>query len=338
MAFKDRKIRVAIYGCGRFANRVHIPNLLQLGNVEIIAICDINPQNLKSTSEEFNIQKTYQDGHQMLDSEKIDVLYSVVPAYARTDVEATAAAKGIHLFSEKPQALIMQVANKIDDAIRQSGVISTVGFRERYRPIFQEAREHLADKEIVHVRFQRFGGLPSPIREDRTHSWWANFDKSGGAAFDWGVHATDYTRFMTNLNVVQAQAFYHQRPQYHIPLSYSFNYCFSNGATMAMAFISAAPGPRDEPWFTIFYEGGCLTLHQYDRIEVNGEIIYQGEESNPWFEHDQIFIEAVRTGDTTDLLNDYHDGLFSLAPILAGWESARQKGGCIDIESFMDCK
>ena len=337
MALTKRKIRVAIYGCGRFANRTHIPNLLKLDNVEIVAICDVNPQSLKLTAEEFNISKTYQDGHQMLDGEEIDVLYSVVPAYARTDVEATAAAKGIHIFSEKPQALTMQVANKIDDAIRQSGVISTVGFRERYRPIFQEARKRLEDKEIVHVRFQSMSGLPGPPPKERQDSWWLQMEKSGGRALDWGVHATDYTRFMTNLNVVQAQSFYCQRPSYHVPLSCSFNYCFSNGATMTMTFISASSGgPRGEPWFTIFYEGGCLSLHRYERIEVNGETVYQAKEFNPGFEHDSIFIEAVRTGDTSALLNDYHDGLFSLAPVLAGWESARRNGECIDVQAFME--
>ena len=338
MALTNGKIRVAIYGCGRFANRVHIPNLLKLDSVEIVAICDVNPQALKSTAEAFNISRTYQDGHQMLDSEKIDVLYSVVPAYARTDVEATAAAKGIHIFSEKPQALTMKVANTIDNAIHESGVISTVGFRERYRPIFQEARKFLEDKEIVHARFQRIGGLPSPPPEERKDSWWIQMDKSGSAALDWGVHATDYIRFMTNLNIVRAQAFYCQRPSYHVPISCSFNYCFSNGATMTMVFISAAPGGlRGEPWFTIFYEGGCLSIHRYDGIEVNGEKTYQAAESNPWFEQDRIFIEAVRTGNTSALLNDYHDGLFSLAPVLAGWESARRNGECIDLQAFMEC-
>jgi len=333
----NQRIRVAIYGCGRFANRVHIPNLLKLDKVEIVALCDVNPQALKSTAEAFNISKTYQDGHKMLDGEEIDVLYSVVPAYARTDVEATAAAKGIHIFSEKPQALTMPVANKIDDAIHQSGVISTVGFRERYRPIFQKARRILEDKEIVHVRFQRIGGLPRPPSGEHKDSWWVQMDKSGGAALDWGVHATDYTRFMTNLNVVRAQAFYCQRPSYHVPLSCSFNYCFSNGATMMMTFISASPvGLRGEPWFTIFYKDGCLSLHRYERIEVNGEMVYQAEEFNPWFEQDRVFIEAVRTNNTSVLLNDYHDGLFSLAPVLAGWESARRNGECIDMQAFME--
>jgi predicted dehydrogenase len=333
MATTDRNIRIAVYGCGNFANRTHIPNLIKIGGVEIVAVCDNNPQAVQSTAAAFNVPKTYQDGHELLDNEDIDVLYSIVPAYSRTDVEATAAEKGIHLFSEKPQALKMSVAHKIDAAIQQSGVISTVGFRERYRPIFQEARRQLADKEIVHVRFQSLGGLPGPPSGD---SWWNDMDKSGGQALDWGVHATDYSRFMTGLNVVRAQAFYCQRPAYATPLTSVFNYRLSNGATMTMSFISAGPGGiGDEPWFTIFYEGGYLAIYRYDRIEVDGQIVYHGEEFDPWFEQDRTFINAIRTGDPSGLMSDYHDGLFSLAPVLVGWESSRRNGECVDVQAFM---
>ena len=271
----------------------------------------------------------------MLDAEAIDVLYSIVPAYVRTDVEVTAVEKGIHLFSEKPQAITIQVARRIDNAIQQAGVISTVGFRERYRPIFQEARRFLADKQIVHVRFQSYGGLP-PSTDNGAKTWWAEMDKSGGRALDWGVHATDYSRFMTGLNVARAQAFYCERSAYATALSSSFNYCFDNGATMALSFVSSGSSPRNEPWFTIFYEGGCLEIYQYDRIEVNGEILYQADAFDPWLEQDKTFIRAILTDDASILHSDYHDGLFSLAPVLAGWESARRNGECIDVASFMD--
>ena len=74
----------------------------------------------------------------MLEKESMDALWSIVPAFARTGgVEVAAASKGIHLFSEKPQALEMRVARDIDDAVREAGVLSAVCFRERYRPIFQ---------------------------------------------------------------------------------------------------------------------------------------------------------------------------------------------------------
>ncbi|MBI4531344.1 MAG: Gfo/Idh/MocA family oxidoreductase, partial [Candidatus Latescibacteria bacterium] len=335
MNTRDHIVRVAVYGAGSWANQTHIPNLLKLDGVEIVALCDINPQALQSTAMAFNIPKTYEDGHQMVEHEEIDVLFSVVPAFARTDVEATAAAKGIHLFSEKPQALTMKVACAIDTAIRQAGVLSTVCFRERYRPLFQKARNLLNDKQIVHIRFQSIGSLPAPPPPGEKDDWKFQMEKAGGSAFDWGVHAVDYARFMSGLNVVRAHAFYCQRPAYHTALSSSFNFLLSNGATMAMTFVAAAP-PRltKEPWFTIYYEGGYVAIHGYAHIEVNGEIVYQAEEFDPWFEQDRIFIEAVRSGDGSAILNDYHDGLFSLAPVLAGWESARCNGECRDVASF----
>ncbi len=329
------KIRVAFYGCGNFAKKNRIPNLLELDSVTIIAACDSNMDAAKETADHFNIPHVYQSGHEMLDVVEFDVLYSIVPAYVRTDVEVVAAEKGIHIFSEKPQAIKMQVANRIDQAIRKAGVISTVGFRERYRPIFQKAREFLSDKNIVHVRFQSYGGMPATV-DNKANTWWADMDKSGGRALDWGVHATDYSRFMTGLNVVKAQAFYCEREDYATPLSSIFNYCFENGATMTLNFISAGPSPRDEPWFTVFYEGGHLTIYRYDRIEVNGDLFYQAEDFNPWLEQDRTFIRAVQTGDASILQSDYHDGLFSLAPVLAGWESSRRQGECIDLSSFMN--
>lgn len=326
-------VRVAVYGTGNFANRTRIPNLKQCESVELVAVCDANLEAAAATAEAFEISKTYQDGHQMLEREEFDVLYSLVPAFARTDVEACAASKGIHIFSEKPQAIKMEVANRIDRAIREAGVLSTVGFRERYRPIFQEAKRILSDKRIVHVRFQRFSGVPGPPPGEG-ESWWSYMEKGGYSAFDWGGHAIDYARFMTGLDIVKAQAFYHHPEEFQQPLSTSFHFLLSNGGTMTMGFISAG-GTRQEPYYAIFFEGGCLSVYQYDRIEINDEVVYQGEEFDPWLEQDKTFIEAVRTGGGSILQSDYHDGLYSLAPLLAGWESAKREGECIDLGSFM---
>jgi predicted dehydrogenase len=337
MPANNRPVRVGIYGTGRFANQTHLPNLSKLDGVELVAASDPNLDNLTTTAQKYSIARTYADPHQMLAEERLDALYSVVPAFARTDVEATAAARGIHLFSEKPQATTMAVARRIADAVAEGGAISTVCFRERYRPLFQEARRLLADKAITHVRFQNTSGLPLLEAEiPDPDSWHYQMDKAGGSAFDWGVHAVDYARFMSGLDITQAQAFYHHPSRYNTPLSCSFNFLLSNGATMTSTFLAttlAAPG--DEPRFTVFYEGGYLALWMYDRIEVNGEVVYAPEEFDPWFEQDRVFIEAVRTGNRALLLNDYADGLYSLAPVLAGWESARRGGELIAVAGFM---
>ena len=330
-----KPVRAAIYGTGSWANQTHIPNLKKLG-VDVVAACDVDAAALRPTAARFDIPAVYADGREMVENERFDVLFSVVPAFARTDVEVRAVERGIHLFSEKPQALQMAVALEIDRAIREAGVLSTVCFRERYRPLFQEARRILSEKRIVHAVFRSIGGPPPQKARMERASWWHQMDRSGGAAMDWGVHAVDYTRFMTGLEVARVQAFYCEEPEvFSEPLSSSFHFLLDGGATMTMTFVRADPAGTQQPWFTFFFEGGRLEIFSYDRIDLNGETVFRGGDFDPWFEQDRIFVEAVRSGRCGDILNDYHDGLYSLAPVLAGWDSARQGGRCIEIDAYL---
>ena len=65
-------------------------------------------------------------------------------------------------------------------------MVSTVGFRERYRPLFQVARDFLADKNVVHVTFHSFSGLPNsnPPPEGEEDNWHHDFEKNGGSMFE----------------------------------------------------------------------------------------------------------------------------------------------------------
>ena len=332
----DRPVRVAVYGTGRFAQATHLPNLSRIDGVEIVALCDINEEALREAATQFGVARTYTDAHAMLEDEDLDALWSIVPAFARTDVEIAAAERGIQLFSEKPQALDMALAKRIDAAVQQGSVLSTVGFRERYRPIFQEARRLLADKRVAHVRFQQ---VTQNIKVDRpgAEDWSNQVEKGGVRFFDWGVHATDYTRFMTGQNVQKAQAFLFHPEGSHTPLSSSFHYQLSAGATATLTFIECDPaGPGEEPYFKIYFDGGRLGVFGYERIEVNDEVVYEAEPFDPWLAQDQAFVEAVRSNDSRLLQSDYHDGLRSLAPILASWDSTRQGGACVDVEKFIE--
>ena len=65
--------------------------------------------------------------------------------------------------------------------------MSSVGFRERYRPLFRAARDFLADKEVVHCVFRSYGGQPGEATPGP--SWWDEF------ALD--AEGTGYASFAT---------------------------------------------------------------------------------------------------------------------------------------------
>ena len=331
----DRTVRIGMYGAGGHCVDQHLPNLKSFDRVEIVAVSDIDEDRARSVASEFNIPRYYADGLEMVESEALDAIWSLVPARARPRVEIAAAERGIHLFCDKPQALEMKAAIDIDEALQRSGALGTVCFRERYRPLWQEARRLLQDKEVVHIRFQSVASLPSK-QPDIEKPGWDSIVENHAAFLGWGTHAIDYCRFASGLDMVRAQAFFCAPDRYHVPLSTAYNFALSNGATMTMTFLQTSVAqPPNEPYFLFYYEGGYVALHQgYSGIEMNGEVVYEAEEFQPWRELDRIFVNAIRTGDGSALLNDFHDGLNTLAPLLAGWESAQQGGVPIDVATY----
>ena len=336
MTATGRKVRIGMYGAGGHCVNQHLPNLTSFEDVEIVAVSDINEDRARRAAADFGIPRHYTDGMEMIECESLDAIWSLVPASARPRVEIAAADRGIHLFCDKPQTLEMKAALDIDEALGRSGALGTVCFRERYRPLWQQAKRLLEDKEIVHIRFQSVQSLP-PVEPDIEIPGWDRIVENHAAFLGWGPHAIDYCRFLSGLDIVIAQAFFCDPDRYHVPLSTAFNFAMSNGATMTMTFLQvSAATPPHEPYFLFFYEGGYVAVHQgYGGVEMNGEQVYVAEEFQPWRELDRVFVHAIRTGDGTGLLNDFHDGLKTLAPLLAGWESARSGGAPIDVAAYM---
>jgi len=55
------RVRVGVYGCGRFANRRRIPNLLSIPGVEIVAFCDSSREALGATQARVSGATAYDD-------------------------------------------------------------------------------------------------------------------------------------------------------------------------------------------------------------------------------------------------------------------------------------
>ena len=332
----DRKVRIGMYGAGGHCVTQHLPNLKSFDNVEVVAIADIDGDRARQAAADFGIPNHYADGLHMVEAESIDAIWSLVPAAARPAVEIAAAERGIHLFCDKPQTLDMKSALDMDEALRRSGVLGTVCFRERYRPLFQEAKRLLEDKEVVHIRFQHVSALPS-AQPDIDTPGWENAIELHSTFLGWGPHAIDYCRFVSGLDMVRAQAFFCEPQRYHVPISTAYNFAMSNGATMSMTFLHTSPHqPANEPYFLFYYEGGYVAIRQgFPGVEMNGELVYRAEEFQPWRELDRIFVKAVSSGDGSELLNDFSDGLKTHAPLLAGWESAQRGGVPIDVATYM---
>ncbi|OYT48867.1 lipopolysaccharide biosynthesis protein, partial [Candidatus Bathyarchaeota archaeon ex4484_231] len=81
-------------GCGGIA-RMHAKRLSTLEEAKMTAYADIDVEKAKNFSETYG-GKAYSDWHEMLDKEKLDIVYICLPPFAHTDEVMVAAEKGIH--------------------------------------------------------------------------------------------------------------------------------------------------------------------------------------------------------------------------------------------------
>ena len=149
--------------------------------------------------------RVYENYHDMLDKEQLDVVGVCLPFYQNAEASIQAARKGIHVLSEKPAAINLPELARLEQEIRQSGVHYSIMLNMRALPIFQAARKAVqagAIGEPILLSSQKsyqFGG-------DRP--WYYKERKTYGGTIPWvGIHALDYMRWVSGQEYSQVAAF-----------------------------------------------------------------------------------------------------------------------------------
>ena len=321
------KLRVGIIGVGKMAEICHLPILAQLPQIELVAFCDTSPENLTARSDEYGVQRRYGDHHDMLDREALDAICVFVPPFAHTDAETIAAQKGIHVFVEKPQALSMEKANEIDAAIEEAGIISAVGFNERYRKAADAAKQRLDAKPVVQALIHRLHGSGAAAY------WWAIESLSGGAFVENTIHAVDLLRYLgAELTSVSARIV--ARPDktqdLDIPLSHCAAYTLAGGGVANVTTCTALSRAGHSQFLLV--AGDSLFDLSGRQLTIDGEEVAQDDPGRADHEAKFVaFFDAIIEGDPGRIRSPYSDGLKSLAAVLGAVESARHGGAEVDL-------
>ena len=310
-------INVGFVGAGGRAGN-HMKVLQGIPDVKITAICDVVPDTAQRVAGELGAN-AYTDHHEMLDKEDLSVLYVSVPTFAHTDAEVLAAGKGIHLFLEKPMAPTMDKALEILAAAKAADIVTSVGYQVRYLGYIQQARQFLSGRTIGMAVVSRWGGLPPT-------AWWRVMAQAGGQLVEQTTHQVDLMRYLMG-EVVEVHAYYAQRTLgdvdgLDIPDVYTVNMKFESGA---IGSLTSACSLREGGG------GSAMTFLLDDaRADVGSggvKVLPEGAmDPGPVPEDagdiDEIFIDAVRTGDRSKILCDLEDGVRSLDVSLAANRSA----------------
>jgi predicted dehydrogenase len=98
-------------------------------NVRILAICDVDANNLKKASEALPEARTYTDWRQLLKKEgdNIKSVNVTVPDHNHFPIAYEAIRKGKHVYCQKPMCHDIAEVRKLTEAAVKAGVITQLG-------------------------------------------------------------------------------------------------------------------------------------------------------------------------------------------------------------------
>lgn len=146
----------AILGCGKRAV-VHAEAYGDgLPEIELRAICDVDPAALGRFGERFNVARRYQRLEEMLEAEHPDILHVVTMPQVREEPIETAALAGVRgIIVEKPLGLRPSQADRIRRVAERTGVKIALNTQRRYFPGCQDLRRVLEQRRIGELLFAR---------------------------------------------------------------------------------------------------------------------------------------------------------------------------------------
>ena len=104
----DKKLKVGLIGLGGICRLAHMPGYINMDNIEIAAVCDINPKKLESFREQFEFVNAaeFTDYRELLSYGDLDFVDICTPNYLHSIIAVEALNKGINVLCEKPVSFI----------------------------------------------------------------------------------------------------------------------------------------------------------------------------------------------------------------------------------------
>lgn len=187
----DRKIRLALVGCGRIAANHFASIEGHADRVDLVDVCDVNPEALAQA-----VTRTQAKGHrsltELLKTTTADLVILATPSGLHPEQAIEAAQTGRHVMTEKPMATRWQDGVRMVKACDDSNVRLFVVKQNRRNATLQllkQAVEQHRFGKIYSVAMNVFWTRPQAYYD--TAKWRGTWEFDGGAFMNQASHYID---------------------------------------------------------------------------------------------------------------------------------------------------
>ncbi len=203
MADAQRKARLAFIGCGGFATASIFPNIHNVPQIDLVAVCDLDRAKAERNARNFGAREVYVNAEKMLDEQEPDGVFVIGPAPMHYEVAPIVLRRGIPVYVEKPSANTSAEARELAEFAEAHGTWGQCGFMMRFAWVYRMAKDIIGREEFgpLNMVTCHFGQGPYP-------QIWGIDSARRAMLIGQLCHIFDLTRFLGG-DVASVSAIYH---------------------------------------------------------------------------------------------------------------------------------
>jgi len=305
-----KQVKVAVLGGGWFGP-FHVDNLHKMEGVEVVALATSRPKALEEFAKKAPSARTYLDHASLIKAESgLDALIACVPPDQHGDLELLAARHGVNLYMEKPLGVSLEEVRKAERAIKDSGIICSVGYQTRYNPILDQMKDCISRNKVGLVTATWLGTMPPT-------PWWRVKARSGGQLAEQFTHVIDVLRYLFgDVKTVYSSArkgLITGVPNYDVEDCSASVFTFESGLLANLSCGCFLDGSKvdSKVGFEIFMDGAKAeyswdTCASWGSRQMSSVARFGNDFHYPAL---HTFIEAVRSKDPSKIRSSYPDAV-----------------------------
>lgn len=199
-------MRYALIGCGRISP--HHIMAARNNQLEIVAVCDIDPERLEKTAEQLEHVRQYTDYRTMLENESLDLVAIATESGKHSQIALDCIQAGCHVIIEKPIALSIADADQIIEMAKQKGVLVCVNHQNRFNKSVQYIHGAIAQGRfgrLLHGSARIFWNRNREYYEQAP--WRGTWEQDGGALMNQCIHNIDLLCWLIGSEAVEVFAY-----------------------------------------------------------------------------------------------------------------------------------
>ena len=164
-------LRVGLVGCGEIAD-VHIPAILKLEHVELVAVCDLDEDLARKVARRYSVGSYYTDLSELLLKGQLDLVDITAPPRTHLALSIKAMEAGCHVLVEKPMALNLDEADNMIEAAKNNRVRLGVFHSFLFLPAVIKAKSMIekgAIGDLIGASIDHCDARDWPLIQNRDH-------------------------------------------------------------------------------------------------------------------------------------------------------------------------